>query len=439
MSTGDHELSGRILDATTSEGLSGVRVRAENGTFVAATMTATDGGYTLLLPDGDYDLSIEARPGDGLASLGYPGSSLPQMSLHLSENLLGIDLGIHPGNLLGCGKTTTAVGAEVSGAPLMALAADSSGALAESYSDARGRYCVALPMASGWNFALDDETAPGVSLIGTPGTESSPDLTVYPIDAWVAGTIRDEGGQPVAEVGVEVLHGVGARAMTKTTADGRYLLGFSTEPAGSWTLVVHGEALGFDPMAPVTVEAAQAQTVTRDFTLLRSFEPLFVDVDPVTTPTDQPTQSIGGNRSFNATVEVTVDPAVTVAPVTYPTATTWQCLLSNLAPGENTISVVATDGTSQYPALPVTIQYQPPVVNTIVITKAAYDSRKEVLTVNATSDYDNAQLQVDGYGAMTFSKLFKEKYVWTFSMGLAPKPATVTVSGPEGAVTAAIP
>jgi len=80
----------------------------------------------------------------------------------------------------------------------------------------------------------------------------------------------------------------------------------------------------------------------------------------------------------------------------------------------------------------------PLMANTISVIKASYDARKKVLAVEATSNYDNARLQVDGYGPMTFSRVFKGKYYWTFSKNLSVKPALVTVSGAEGAVTATV-
>ena len=78
------------------------------------------------------------------------------------------------------------------------------------------------------------------------------------------------------------------------------------------------------------------------------------------------------------------------------------------------------------------------MVNTIEVTKAAYDSRKKVLNVEATSNYANAQLLVVGQGPMTFRRLSKGKYYWTFTRSLSVKPATVMVSGPEGSVTAVV-
>jgi hypothetical protein len=177
----------------------------------------------------------------------------------------------------------------------------------------------------------------------------------------------------------------------------------------------------------------------QNFAVTKPVAPVTVTVNPVTSPTSQSSQTLGGSRSSNATVTVTVNTTATVGTVSYPTATTWQCTVSSLAQGPNAITVTATDGTTQTTAPVVTIDYQPPAMtNTIIITKAAYDARKKVLNVEASSSYQNANLQVVGYGPMTYSRLSKGKYYWTFSQAMATKPATVTVSGPEGSKTATV-
>jgi hypothetical protein len=83
---------------------------------------------------------------------------------------------------------------------------------------------------------------------------------------------------------------------------------------------------------------------------------------------------------------------------------------------------------------------QPP--NTIAITKAQYTSRKKTLTVEASSDYPDANLVVEYAGMpvpMDFLKLFKGEYKWGFTdTNVVSAPLTVTVSGPEGSVTASV-
>ena len=219
-----------------------------------------------------------------------------------------------------------------------------------------------------------------------------------------------------------------------TAADGSYRLGVFED---TWQIDALVEAQGFEPLLSQSVDVSSGETTTINFTA--QLPPLGVTVNPVLTPTEDNSQTLSGTMTVGANVAITVDTSAVVGIVTYPTSTTWECLVSNLAEGVNTFSVTATDGISQYSAPSITVDYQPvQIINTIVVTEASYDKRKNVLTVKATSNYENAQLQVDGYGPMTFTKLFKGKYYWTFSTVLSVKPATVTVSGPEGSVSAEV-
>jgi len=71
---------------------------------------------------------------------------------------------------------------------------------------------------------------------------------------------------------------------------------------------------------------------------------------------------------------------------------------------------------------------------TIVVTKASYSVKRDTLSVTASSDLGkNANLQLVGYGPMSFSR---KSGVWTYSKRNAGgDPGTVTVSGVEGSVS----
>jgi subtilisin family serine protease len=75
---------------------------------------------------------------------------------------------------------------------------------------------------------------------------------------------------------------------------------------------------------------------------------------------------------------------------------------------------------------------------TIEIVKAAYNKRQGKLTVEATSALGGAaQLQLKGYGPMNWKPLAAK---WTISVtGVGSKPASVTVTGVEGTVSAPVP
>ena len=53
-------------------------------------------------------------------------------------------------------------------------------------------------------------------------------------------------------------------------------------------------------------------------------------------------QTISGSRSLDSTVTVAVSTTLLPGIVSYPTATTWSCAISNLIEGTNDITVTAT-------------------------------------------------------------------------------------------------
>lgn len=81
-----------------------------------------------------------------------------------------------------------------------------------------------------------------------------------------------------------------------------------------------------------------------------------------------------------------------------------------------------------------TIPEPPPVaLPPITVTKVAWNASRRQLTVEATSKLGkSAKLQLAGSGPMTWNATRK---LWTITVRLAAKPATVTVSGVEGSVT----
>ncbi|TLM68955.1 MAG: hypothetical protein FDZ69_01785 [Deltaproteobacteria bacterium] len=349
LTTGFRRVSGRVNDAASAVGLAGVMVRAAGERFLAGALTSAYGSYELLLADGTYQLFVETRPGDGLASHGYAGSRLPQRSIDVATDLAGCDLSVDATAAFACGMVTTAAGFPAPGVPVQAVARDGSERFAEAGSGASGRYCLALASPGPWSLELSGTRAAGAGVIGTTATPAAPALTVYPVDAGVFGTVRDDTGLTVANVAVVATHPTGAVTTVRTDGQGRYLLGLSTEPAGNWSLSIAAEAAGYAPVTPVPVTAVSGKTQAIDFPLVK-----------------------------------------------------------------------------------------PRPANTIMVSRAEYDARKKMLYVDASSSYDQAQLQVEGHGPMTFSRLSRGRYYWTFARSLAVRPAAVTVSGPEGAVAATV-
>lgn len=73
---------------------------------------------------------------------------------------------------------------------------------------------------------------------------------------------------------------------------------------------------------------------------------------------------------------------------------------------------------------------------TIDVIKAVYSSKSRTLSVEATSSLNqNAALELAGYGPMKWDA---RRLKWTMSVKSSANPGSVTVSGPEGSVTAPV-
>lgn len=207
-------------------------------------------------------------------------------------------------------------------------------------------------------------------------------------------------------------------------------------PDGSWECAVGNLVANADNVLTVTA-ADQSGSVTRTVTITVDIVPPSLTVSPVTSPTSESTQLINGTVEAGATLLVATE--LSPLPAAIATSNGAWSYAAALQVGENALSFTATDGVGNATIRSVNVVREAiPLANTIVITKAAYDARKKVLNIEATSNYQDAALHVDGYGPMTFSRLFKGKYYWTFSRGMTSSPATVTVSGAEGSRTATV-
>ncbi len=81
--------------------------------------------------------------------------------------------------------------------------------------------------------------------------------------------------------------------------------------------------------------------------------PPAVTINPVTTPTNLQSQMLSGTMKTGSTIAVTC-PTATVGSVTYPTSTSWTATL-NMQPGNNAITVIATDSAGTPSALQTSI------------------------------------------------------------------------------------
>lgn len=102
--------------------------------------------------------------------------------------------------------------------------------------------------------------------------------------------------------------------------------------------LVEEKTYGF--VVTATNEVGTSTSVQRN--IIYDITPPVLSIDPVLTPTSQPSLSVSGKREAGTGVTVTCATA-TVGEVSYPTATTWQVDVAGLSEGENVIKAASAD------------------------------------------------------------------------------------------------
>ncbi len=87
--------------------------------------------------------------------------------------------------------------------------------------------------------------------------------------------------------------------------------------------------------------------------------PVMLGVDPVATNVKSANITISGTVDSAAKVTVTTNTVAVAAPVVYTSATNWKCSLSGLVPGDNVLSIKATDSTGSVSRHSIGITYTP--------------------------------------------------------------------------------
>ena|GEM_PF-6442690 len=101
--------------------------------------------------------------------------------------------------------------------------------------------------------------------------------------------------------------------------------------------------------------------------------PPTVSINPVTSPTYSTTQTITGSMETGAVVTIAVDTTATPGVVTYPTASTWSCTVTNLAWGDNAITVTATDAPNNSASTTATILQNLIAITNVMVNNNVLD------------------------------------------------------------------
>ncbi|WP_083770243.1 RCC1 domain-containing protein [Citrifermentans bemidjiense] len=123
--------------------------------------------------------------------------------------------------------------------------------------------------------------------------------------------------------------------------------------------------------------------------------PPVVFIDPVA-PTKTNSQIVTGTRETNAAVSISVTAPATVGAVTYPTATTWNCLVNSLAEGDHTVTLTASDAASNSAttAIAITRDTVVPIVAIASPTAGPTSSHTPLLAYTASDG--NVAISMDG-------------------------------------------
>jgi hypothetical protein len=192
---------------------------------------------------------------------------------------------------------------------------------------------------------------------------------------------------------------------------------------------------GCSGVSACTVTMAAAKSVTANFADVT--KPVLV-IDPVTSPTNQSSQTLSGSKE--ALVTITADcPTATVGAIAYPTPTSWSVVLTSLSPGANTITVTAKDAAANESTLTIviTLDITAPVM-TIAINGGASYTKNASVTLHLTASADTEAMQVrNETGEWTAPGAYSVLKSWTLSSGDGEKTVSAKVRDAAGNWSAA--
>ncbi|OPX19169.1 MAG: hypothetical protein BZ151_10680 [Desulfobacca sp. 4484_104] len=127
---------------------------------------------------------------------------------------------------------------------------------------------------------------------------------------------------------------------------------------------------------------------------------VFLTINPVVTPTNITTQTIGGTMESGATIVVS---GVSPGPVSYPSSTEWQCTVSGLVEGDNMLTVTGSDGsggTGIYHAV-ITLDTASPEVH--IMSPAAGPTADSTPVLSYSASDGEVVVKVDGLAVQKVS------------------------------------
>ncbi|PLX71899.1 MAG: hypothetical protein C0614_14235, partial [Desulfuromonas sp.] len=406
-------------------------------------------GFVYSQSDGSYQWPVDS-PGDYLLVPAVEGLLCDKSDLQLMSLAAGsqqpLDLQLRGGSLAVTGRLSDEL--SHAGIPGVRLWAVNDQLLAMTMTGSNGSYVLNLDPGD-YLFRAENSGQDGLSVKGYLGTLQPlgslalstagelPEMGFAPAERQLCGVVLDENSASVAGLTVRaVADDQQSISVATSETEGSFCLGLDT--ARSWSIDLDPQSGQVDGYlaAPRLLAAGSEVALTEPLSVIRTLS--LVEGHLL----DQNLLGVVGLR-------VVASDLVSGATAEVTSADDGRYCLG-LAAGEWQLTVdTAQDYRELEPSLfslinGVQLEHDfslvelPSMENSIQVSSAVYNDRKQILTVEANSLYADARLEVAGYGAMTFVRQFKETYLWTLVAEAVERPTAITVLGPEGSVTAAV-
>ena len=234
-------------------------------------------------------------------------------------------------------------------------------------------------------FGINSETIGGGSLIFT--VDTPPTIT--------------------ANSSITLTGSVTAGSAVTATVDTGATLGTASYPvSGRWSIPISSLKPGVNQIsvsASLGGEEFASQVV---MVSLVTTSPT-ITINPIATLTNVPHQFISGTRQTNDTVSVRTTTNAVPGPVSYPTSTTWEVTVSSLAPGENTITAIASNGSGVSAAsVSITLDNTAPSVALASLPEAASAADRVQNIFGITADENIDRVLINGVPATLLGNYF---------------------------------
>jgi hypothetical protein len=245
LTNGTVTISGRVYDASNSNGVGGVFMQFESGNLFAMTFTEPNGNYSAAVTPGTWKVKSD---NDRMASRGLVvPKDAPQVDTS-TGNVASVNFALSPVNALFYGRIVDGSNAPL---PNISFHADDGGQFSsDGFSDANGNYTVAV-LANGqmWNCFPDAGKTPAIAdrVISfglgqtniLPGQAVLQNFTALTATARISGRLQDNSGNPVDNLNVNAMATIGGttyEVFANSDGSGNYLL---PAVAGNWMVSVN--------------------------------------------------------------------------------------------------------------------------------------------------------------------------------------------------------